>query len=98
MAETVPTTSNNIAASVNGIASVLTSVNVAIPIVASVISTIITIVKSLKGPEEELAPILAALKAQIASNTTTGLAELERLRQQLERETQSAVITPSQQL
>lgn len=70
----------NTVAQITQIIGVLTQVNVAIPVVVSVITSVIGIVKALRGTAPPLDQIIAQIEAQVAENTARGKAELARLR------------------
>ena len=69
-----------LAASVAGIVSILTQANVAIPVVIGTITSIIGIVKALRGDVRELTPIIADLERQLAENDARGKTEIARLK------------------
>jgi hypothetical protein len=69
-----------LAASVAGIVGILTQANVAIPVVIGTITSIVGIVKALRGDVRDLTPIIADLERQLAENDARGRAEVERLK------------------
>ena len=77
---TPPPAPTNFSAQIQGIVASLTQVNVAIPVVIGTVTSIIGIIKALRGSTEDLAPIIAKLEAQLAENEARGRAELARLK------------------
>ena len=65
---------------IQAVTSVLVQANVAIPVIIGTITSIIGIVRALRGTAPPLADILADLERQVASNQARGASEIERLK------------------
>lgn len=68
------------AQSISQIVGILAQANVAIPIIMSTVTTVIGIVRALRGTAPPLAAIIADIEKQTAENRQRGEAEIARLK------------------
>lgn len=80
----VTVSQNSVTTSLTQIIEILTSANVAVPIILGTVTTVIGIVKMLRGEAPPLADIIAEIEKQIALNQAKGEAEIARLKSLIE--------------
>lgn len=71
-----------VSAGFSQVVSALGAVNVAIPVIVSVVTSIMGIVKALRGTAPPLADIIAQIEQTVAANSARGAAEIARLREE----------------
>lgn len=78
-----PTPLPAVSSGISSVVSTLSAVNVAIPVIVSVATSIIGIVKALRGTAPPMADIIAQVETTVAANDVRGQAEIARLRAEL---------------
>lgn len=78
-----------VAQGVSSVIATLGAINAGIPVIMTVVTSIIGIVKALRGTAPPMAEIIAQVETTVAANDARGTAEIARLRAALASETAS---------
>lgn len=83
-----PVPASGTAQTISQIVGVLAQANVAIPVIITTITSVIQIVKALRGTAPPMADIIADIERQTSENRARGEAEIARLKALLAEEQQ----------